>query len=370
MSGISNINKNCYLIGRWSSISENPKVIFDAAHNLAGFKIISSQLKKVTYNKLHVILGFVKGKNIKELIAELPAASNVYYTSLKMERGMTLNEIRRNVGGNIIFDDNTKRLIEVVKMDCTDKDLILITGSNFIAKIFMKNKLLFLLLIFQSSIIYSQIISDRPSQTDSPLVIGENYIQIETGILIEEIKSDINTLIRIGIFDGFELRINGNYIISEEISFQKNSSFNDFQIGSKFRILENDENNTNIGFLTYISIPTASEAFSFNEYGFLNKLLFSHNLTSDSEIGYNIGYDKFINYDGLFTYSLIYGKTLGSFSTFFELFGNSSSNSSNLNFDSGLTYLIDDDSQFDITIGKGLNNDLFFVNLGFSFRIY
>ena len=134
LSGISNINKNCYLIGRWSSISENPKVIFDAAHNLAGFKIISSQLKKVTYNKLHVILGFVKGKNIKELIAELPADSNIYYTSLKMERGMTLNEIRRNVGGNIIFDDNTKRLIEVVKMDCTDKDLILITGSNFIAK--------------------------------------------------------------------------------------------------------------------------------------------------------------------------------------------------------------------------------------------
>ena len=81
-------------------------------------------------------------------------------------------------------------------------------------------------------------------------------------------------------------------------------------------------------------------------------------------------YDKFINYDGQFTYSLIYGKTLGSFSTFFELFGNSSSDSSNLNFDSGLTYLIDDDSQFDITIGKGLNNDLFFVNLGFSFRIY
>ena len=134
ISGISNINKNCYLIGRWSSISESPKVIFDAAHNLAGFKIISSQLKKVKYNKLHIILGFVKGKNIKELIAELPPDSNIYYTSLKMERGMTQNEIRRNVGGNIIFDDNTKRLIEVIKMDCTDKDLILITGSNFIAK--------------------------------------------------------------------------------------------------------------------------------------------------------------------------------------------------------------------------------------------
>ena len=234
----------------------------------------------------------------------------------------------------------------------------------------MKNKILFLFLIFQSTIIYSQIISDRPSLTDSPLVISKGYIQIETGISVEEIQSGINSLVRIGIFDGFELRINSNYIINDEISFQKKSSFDDFEIGSKFRILENDEKNTNIGFLTYLSIPTAPEVFSYNEYGFLNKLLFSHNLTYDSEIAYNIGYNKFSNYDGLFTYSLIYGKSLGSFSTFFELFGNSSSNNSNLNFDSGLTYMIDDDRQLDLSIGKGLNNDLFFVNLGFSFRIY
>jgi len=170
--------------------------------------------------------------------------------------------------------------------------------------------------------------------------------------------------------DGFELRINSNYIINDEISFQKKSSFNDFEIGSKFRILENDEKNTNIGFLTYLSIPTAPEVFSYNEYGFLNKLLFSHNMTSDSEIAYNIGYNKFVNYDGFFTYSLMYGNSLGSFSTFFEIFGNSSSNNSNLNFDSGLIYIIDDDRQFDLSIGKGLNNDLFFVNLGLSFRIY
>ena len=234
----------------------------------------------------------------------------------------------------------------------------------------MKNKILFLFLIFQSTIIYSQIISDRPSLTDSPLVISKGYIQIETGISVEEIQSGINSLVRIGIFDGFELRINSNYIINDEISFQKKSSFDDFEIGSKFRILENDEKNTNIGFLTYLSIPTAPEVFSYNEYGFLNKLLFSHNLTYDSEIAYNIGYNKFSNYDGLFTYSLIYGKSLGSFSTFFELFGNSSSNNSNLNFDSGLTYIIDNDRQLDLSIGKGLNNDLFFVNLGFSFRIY
>ena len=84
----------------------------------------------------------------------------------------------------------------------------------------------------------------------------------------------------------------------------------------------------------------------------------------------NIGYNKFTNYDGLYIYSLLYGKTLGSFSIFFELFGNSNSNISNSNFNSGITYLIDNDKQLDLSIGKGLNNDLFFVKLGFSLRIY
>ena len=40
--------------------------------------------------------------------------------------------------------------------------------------------------------------TDRPSQTDSPFVM-KRHIQIETGINIQEIQSDINSLIRIGI---------------------------------------------------------------------------------------------------------------------------------------------------------------------------
>ena len=130
----------------------------------------------------------------------------------------------------------------------------------------MNNKfLIFLFLIFQSSTIYSQLITDRPSQTDSPMVIETGYIQIETGVSVEQIQSKINSLFRIGIINGVELRINSNYIINDEISFQKNSSFGDFELGSKFKILDNDQINTNIGFLTYLSIPTASEVFSNND---------------------------------------------------------------------------------------------------------
>jgi hypothetical protein len=234
----------------------------------------------------------------------------------------------------------------------------------------MSNKFLIFLFLFQSSTIYSQLITDRPSQTDSPFLIESGYIQVETGISVEKTQSMINSLVRIGILNGVELRINSNYIINDEISFEKKSSFGDFELGSKFKILDNDQIKTNIGFLTYLSIPTAPEVFSNKEYGFSNKLLVTHNLTSDSQIGYNLGYKKFINYDAKYIYSIVYGKSLGQFSVFFEFFGDSSSETSNSTFDSGLTYLVDNNKQLDLSIGKGLNNDLFFVTLGFSIRIY
>ena len=85
-AGISNINKNSLLIGRWTTICNDPKVIFDAAHNLAGFESISSQLKKTKYNQLHIILALIKGKNINELISKLPPNSNIYFTSVNMGR--------------------------------------------------------------------------------------------------------------------------------------------------------------------------------------------------------------------------------------------------------------------------------------------
>tara|TARA_B100001564_G_scaffold341268_1_gene335702 strand:- start:92 stop:802 length:711 start_codon:yes stop_codon:yes gene_type:complete len=236
----------------------------------------------------------------------------------------------------------------------------------------MKTKLLFTLILISTSFssLFSQLITDRPDQTESSVVLPQGHIQIETGISLEDSQSDINTLFRIGIVNGVEMRINSNYLINDDISSLKKSSFSDFEIGAKFRIMEKDNKITKIGFLTHLSIPTAPEIFSYNEYGLLSRLLVSHDLKNDSQIGYNIGYNKYDNYNGQFVYTLAYGVSLGSFGVFFELFGDDSSNNSNLNFDSGITYLIDNDKQLDLSIGRGLNNDMFYISAGFSINIY
>ena len=236
----------------------------------------------------------------------------------------------------------------------------------------MKTKLLltFIFSLMSFSSLYSQLTSERPDQTESSLVLSKGHIQIETGISIEDSESNINTLFRIGIIDGIEMRLNSNYLMNDDISNLKKSSFSDFEIGAKFKILDEDNNRIKIGFLTHLSVPTAPEIFSYNEYGLLSRVLISHDIKNDSQIGYNIGYNKYNNYDGQFIYTVVYGKSLGSFGVFFEIFGDESSNNSNLNFDSGITYLIDNDKQLDLSIGKGLNSDMFYISAGFSIDIY
>ena len=232
-----------------------------------------------------------------------------------------------------------------------------------------KRFLIFLFLLFNYSLVFSQITTDRPDQTESAVVLSSGQIQIESGISIENSQSNINTLFRIGIIDGIEIRINSNYLINDELSFMKKSSFSDFEVGAKFKIFDKTSNNTKVAFLSLLSIPTAIEVFSNNVYGILSRLNVSHDLNNESQIGYNLGYNKFKKMDGQFIYTIVYGRSLDSFGIFFEIFGDDSKNSSNINFDSGITYLLDNKKQLDLSIGKGINNEMFFISGGISINV-
>ena len=232
-----------------------------------------------------------------------------------------------------------------------------------------KRFLIFLFLMLNCSLVFSQITTDRPDQTESAVVLSTGQIQVESGISIENSQSNINTLFRIGISEGIEIRINSNYLINDKLSFMKKSSFSDFEVGAKFRIFDKNQNNTKVAFLSHLSIPSAIEVFSNNVYGLLSRLNVSHDLNNESQIGYNLGYNKFKKMDGQFIYTVVYGRSLDSFGIFFEIFGDDSKNSSNINFDSGITYLLDNKKQLDLSIGKGINNDMFFISGGISINI-
>ena len=138
--GIKNITLNNSLFGRWSLVNNNPRVIFDSAHNEAGFISVSNELSKMSYNKIYILLSFVKGKEIKDFIRHLPKKSNFYFTTLKIERSMGIKEIKSNLGEIINFDEDPRSAYRKIKTEASKDDLILVTGSNYIAKeIFNEN---------------------------------------------------------------------------------------------------------------------------------------------------------------------------------------------------------------------------------------
>ena len=134
LKGIENVELNTDFYGRWSKISDDPKVIIDVAHNNSGFEQLAYQIEREDYKKLYIILGFTKGKKVKELIKYLPLDATLYYTSPKIYRGMKKEELLKNIGKTFNFDVNPRSQFLKVKNIASKNDLIIITGSNFLIK--------------------------------------------------------------------------------------------------------------------------------------------------------------------------------------------------------------------------------------------
>ena len=132
--GILNVDINTDFYGRWTVLNDSPKIIFDSAHNESGFIHLSKQLSLLEYDKLFFILSFVKGKNVKKLISYLPDKSLIYFTSSNISRSMNHIEIEESIGENINFNKNPKKIYSNILSSASSNDLIIITGSNYIAK--------------------------------------------------------------------------------------------------------------------------------------------------------------------------------------------------------------------------------------------
>ncbi|MEZ4874632.1 MAG: hypothetical protein R2793_04085 [Flavobacteriaceae bacterium] len=64
--GLKNVVKNTGLLGRWQQLKTSPKVICDTAHNKEGLSLTMQQLCQEDFKKLHIVLGVVSDKDLKE----------------------------------------------------------------------------------------------------------------------------------------------------------------------------------------------------------------------------------------------------------------------------------------------------------------
>ena len=225
----------------------------------------------------------------------------------------------------------------------------------------MKNYFFVLILCLTSINNFSQI----SIVTEGTDIIDKVNTQIESNWTFNSDRGSLNNLFRIGIFKGIELRFSTNLINAHEGMTGLFPSPDNLEFGAKFKISDKKETLTKISFLSHLSISTE---YSNNSGGLLNRILVSHELSESFELAYNLGYNKYFEQDnGLLVYSFVMLKSFGNLGAFVEIFGDSYSN-----LDLGITYLIKENLQADISYGQGINNELSYLSIGaaWNFRIF
>ncbi len=234
----------------------------------------------------------------------------------------------------------------------------------------------------------AELITDRPDQTESSSVVPLHVLQIETGYIQENSKTELTqykyyvyntTLLRYGILENLELRCGLEYL-GDKTEYKNTkithstSGFSPLYVGFKISITNEETWKPEIAFLGGMTFSfTAGEDYKTSYSTADIRFAFSHALSEHFSLGYNLGAE----WNGetaipSYFYSFVLGYGINDkFGAFLEAYGliPEEGYSEHL-LDTGLTYLLHPNLQIDISGGIGLNNNALdnFISIGLTYR--
>jgi dihydrofolate synthase/folylpolyglutamate synthase len=133
--GFAQVTKLTGFLGRWQRLSNQPALVCDAGHNVAGITYIVNQLKKEKFNQLHFVIGMVNDKDINGILTLLPQNAWYYFTKAGIPRALPENELMQAAHSTGLKGDSYPDVVAAVKAaqerSCPD-DFIFVGGSTFL----------------------------------------------------------------------------------------------------------------------------------------------------------------------------------------------------------------------------------------------
>lgn len=134
MAGLLNVTQNTGLMGRWQVLREKPKVVCDTAHNTEGLSLVLDQIRHQEFERLHVVLGFVKDKNLDALLPLFPKKAEYYFCRPDIQRGLDVSFLETKAAEHglkgkpyLSVDDAYRSALE----KANSGDFVFIGGSTF-----------------------------------------------------------------------------------------------------------------------------------------------------------------------------------------------------------------------------------------------
>lgn len=123
------------LKGRWQQLGEKPLIYCDTAHNAEGIIEVLKIIETIPYNKLHIVFGMVKDKDIDSVLSLLPKNGTYYFCAAAIPRALDASTLATraaalNLKGKTI--SKVSDAIKTAKSMAGPDDLIFIGGSTFV----------------------------------------------------------------------------------------------------------------------------------------------------------------------------------------------------------------------------------------------
>ncbi len=123
------------LMGRWQTLQKNPLLICDTGHNEDGIMEVLKNIELTPHEKLHIVIGMVKDKDISKILQILPKQATYYFCQSDIPRAKPVKDLQQEAkmqGLNGEAYPTVAEALKAAKDKATEKDLIFVGGSTFV----------------------------------------------------------------------------------------------------------------------------------------------------------------------------------------------------------------------------------------------
>ena len=236
--------------------------------------------------------------------------------------------------------------------------------------------------------------TDRPDFTESALTVGYGVVQLETGYTFTY-DSDSNgstrshsfpeSLLRVGMLaEWFELRIDWNYADNRVNNFGGGidtiSGGEDLGIGCKIALTKQECILPETGIILQMSVPTGAEELTADQVlpgvNYIYEWQVTENFSTGAQSQFNLAVDDessrtYTEFSQSWTTGYDWTDAFGSYAEWYMFApAGADTNHNQQYFNGGFKYLLNDNLQWDIRAGLGLNDaaDDYFIGSGLSIR--
>jgi dihydrofolate synthase / folylpolyglutamate synthase len=129
------LHQSVRFIGRWQKLGEQPLIIADSGHNEAGVRSAFEQISTLTFERLHLVTGFVNDKDVTKILSLYPSEATYYFAKANIPRGLDATQLlnqAQELGLKGKAYSSVKNALKAAKRNAKPDDLIVVLGSIFV----------------------------------------------------------------------------------------------------------------------------------------------------------------------------------------------------------------------------------------------